>query len=98
MQKVFANLIKATTLSLGLLLTTPVVAQQVPAPVINGVLHPQESRFFREGREKFEREIQRLNQSRSLSNTLLRIRLEKIERQERRSPDNKPQVFPSNKH
>lgn len=98
MQNIFANLVKAATLSLELLLATPVIAQQVPSPVINGVLHPRESSFFREGREKFEREIQRFTQRRNLPETLLKIRLEKIERQEKRSPENKPQVLPSDKH
>jgi hypothetical protein len=96
-QKILSNFVKATTLSLGLLITTPVVAQQVPSSVINGVLHPRESSFFREGREKFEKEIQRFTQTVSLSDTILKIRLEKIERQQKPSPDNKPQVLPSDK-
>lgn len=97
MQNIFSNFVKATTLSLGLLITTPAVAQQVPASVINGVLHPRDSSFFREGREKFEKEIQRFTQTMSLSDTILKIRLEKIQRQEKRSLDNKPQVLPSDK-
>ncbi|MBD2451548.1 hypothetical protein H6G76_31415 [Nostoc sp. FACHB-152] len=97
MQNILSNFVKATTLSLGLLLTTPVLAQQAPAPVINGISHPRESSFFREGRERFEKEIQILAQRRSLSATILKIRLQKIERHEKRSPNNQPQALPSDK-
>ncbi|AFY41783.1 hypothetical protein Nos7107_1128 [Nostoc sp. PCC 7107] len=48
----------ATLVATGALLSiTPVNAQQTPETVANGIYHPRESRFFREGREKFEREI-----------------------------------------
>jgi hypothetical protein len=96
-QNILYNFVKATTLSFGLLLTTPVLAQQIPAPVINGILHPRESSFFREGREKVEKEIQRLAQRRSLSATILKIRLEKNQRQRKQAPNNQPQVLPSDK-
>lgn len=96
-QNILSNFVKATTLSLGLLLTTPVLAQQALDPVINGILHPRESSFFREGRERFEKEIQILAQRRNLSATILKIRLEKIERQKKRSPNPQPQILPLSK-
>lgn len=99
MKSILSICVKATTLSLGLLITTPVLAQELPpAPVLNGVLHPRDDSFFAEGRKNFEIEIQNLSQERVLADTLLKIRTEKIERQEKRSPDNQPQVLPLNKN
>jgi hypothetical protein len=95
-QNILFHFVKAATLILGLFLTTPVVAQQVPQvppSVTHGIFRPRESSFFKEGREKFEKEIQRLNQRRSLSDKLLKIRLEKIERQEKRSHQQSPGYY-----
>ncbi|MBD2438460.1 hypothetical protein [Nostoc sp. FACHB-110] len=98
MKNILSNCLQATTLSLGLLITSPVLAQQLPpAPVLNGVLHPRDDKFFVEGREKLETEIQNLSLERSLADTLLKIRTEKIERQEKPLPDNQPQTLPLNK-
>jgi hypothetical protein len=57
---ILSNFVIVTAATVVLFFTTPITAQQVPQPVINGVLHPRESNFFREGREKLEKEIQLL--------------------------------------
>ncbi|BBD58067.1 hypothetical protein NIES2109_08360 [Nostoc sp. HK-01] len=63
-----SHLVIATLVTIGALsLITPVNAQQIPETVANGIYHPRESSFFREGREKFEREIGFLQQSSSYS-------------------------------
>ncbi|WGV28315.1 hypothetical protein [Halotia branconii] len=78
---------------LTLLLTTPVTAQQVPPQVINGVLH-QESRFFRQGREEFEKEIQLLLRK-SLNPPASLLKVHPIKTQEQRSPNENPQIAPN---
>ncbi|ALF51965.1 hypothetical protein ACX27_02400 [Nostoc piscinale CENA21] len=53
-----SRLLIATVVTTGALsLITPVNAQQTPETVANGIYHPREATFFREGREKLEREI-----------------------------------------
>ncbi|MBU7584002.1 MAG: hypothetical protein KAF91_14005 [Nostoc sp. TH1S01] len=93
-----SRLVIATVVTTGALsLITPVTAQQIPAPVANGIYHPRESSFFREGREKFEREIRFLSRS-SISSleSILKITPEKTPVIKQPLLEN-PQSFPGKK-
>ncbi|MCC5637220.1 hypothetical protein LC593_15405 [Nostoc sp. CHAB 5844] len=91
---VLATLVTTQALSL----ITPVNAQQIPAPVANGILHPRESSFFREGREKFEKEIRFLfRNSRSPLEVPLKINREQTQIRRQRSLFDNPLNLPDNK-
>ncbi|MBE9208316.1 hypothetical protein IQ244_17635 [Nostoc sp. LEGE 06077] len=92
------SLVMATLVTIEALLSiTPINAQQIPETVANGIYHPRESSFFREGREKFEREIGFLQQNSSYSpESILKITPQStpIIKQ---PPLENPQYLPNNK-
>jgi len=76
----------------------PVTAQQVPSPVANGILHPKESNFFTEGRDKFEKEIRfLLRANRSPLEVPLKVNREQTQIRKQRSLLDNPQYFPDKK-
>jgi hypothetical protein len=83
-------------LAIGLVLLFVLPATASPSQsVINPVLHQQENDFFKQGREKFEREIQLLLQrSNSVPEDILKISPEIKPIQEQLAPQEKtPQVL-----
>jgi hypothetical protein len=83
------------TLVFIFMLITPAAAEGTNSyqSVVNGILHQtQENDFFKQGREKFEREIQLLMQrSRSTPHQILKINPEVLQIQEMLSPLEKPE-------
>jgi hypothetical protein len=87
-------LAKIFALAFVLIFETPVAASQ-NQQIVNGLLHPTENNFFKEGREQFEREIQMLlHQPPSTSLRLLKISPELLHIQEERSPDASNTISP----
>ncbi|MBW4670034.1 MAG: hypothetical protein KME60_22140 [Cyanomargarita calcarea GSE-NOS-MK-12-04C] len=87
-------LTKIFALAFVLIFEAPVAASQ-NQQILNGLLHPTEDNFFKEGREQFEREIQMLlHQPPSSFDRLLKISPKLLQIQEERSPDASTTISP----